>query len=210
MAAQKEKGKKVSQAPIKMPAAWTASSRPQGDTEDTNTSGAAPATIDVTQTPSDSTARTVNLKVNGRRCRFQVEPNWPLRDILRQKLGLTSVKDFCSGYGACGSCTVIMNGRPVLSCMILATECDGAEIETAEGIADAGHPLVEAYIMNWTAQCGYCTPGFLVTAKALLDHNNNPTVEEIKEALAGNLCRCGTYPVHIKAIQEAAKKLRGE
>jgi aerobic-type carbon monoxide dehydrogenase small subunit (CoxS/CutS family) len=210
MAAQKEKGKKVSPAPIKMPATWTASSKPQGSTEDSNRSGAAPATIDVTQTPSDSTARTVNFKVNGRGYRFQVEPNWPLRDILRQKLGLTSVKDFCSGYGACGSCTVIMNGRPVLSCMILATECNGADIETAEGIADAGHPLVEAYIMNWTAQCGYCTPGFLVTAKALLDHNNNPTIEEIKEALAGNLCRCGSYPVHIKAILEAARKLRGE
>jgi aerobic-type carbon monoxide dehydrogenase small subunit (CoxS/CutS family) len=210
MAAQKEKGKKVSTVPVKMPASWTDSSRPQGSIEDVNSSGAAPAAIDVTRTPSDSIARTVNFKVNGRNHRFQVEPNWPLRDVLRQKLGLTSVKDFCSGYGACGSCTVIMNGRPVLSCMILAAECNGAEIETAEGIADTGHPLIEAYIMNWTAQCGYCTPGFLVTAKALLDHNNNPTVEEIKEALAGNLCRCGTYPVHIKAIQEAAKKLRGE
>jgi aerobic-type carbon monoxide dehydrogenase small subunit (CoxS/CutS family) len=210
MAERKEKGKKISPAPVKMPVSWTASSRPQSSAGDINRSGAAPATIDVTRTPSDSIARTVNLKVNGRNHRFQVEPNWPLRDILRQKLGLTSVKDFCSGYGACGSCTVIMNGRPVLSCMVLAVECNDAEIETAEGIADAGHPLIEAYIMNWTAQCGYCTPGFLVTAKALLDHNDNPTIEEIKEALAGNLCRCGTYPVHIKAIQEAARKLRGE
>jgi len=192
-----------------MPAAWTTTSKPHKITGDINESCEA-VPIDVTQTPSDATARTVNLKVNGRRFSFQVEPNWPLRDVLRQKLGLTSVKDFCAGYGACGSCTVIMNGRPVLSCMILTVECDGAEIETAEGIADAGHPLVEAYIMNWTAQCGYCTPGFIVTAKALLDRNNNPTVDEIKEALAGNLCRCGTYPVHIKAIQEAAKKLRGE
>ena len=210
MAARKEKCEKISPAPIKMPATWTASSKPHGITEDISKSGAAPAAIDVTQTPSDATARTVNLKVNGRKHSFQAEPNWPLRDILRQKLGLTSVKDFCAGYGACGSCTVIMNGRPVLSCMVLAVECDGAEIETVEGIADAGHPLIEAYIMNWTAQCGYCTPGFIVTAKALLDHNSNPTVDEIKEALAGNLCRCGTYPVHIKAIQEAARKLRGE
>jgi hypothetical protein len=90
------------------------------------------------------------------------------------------------------------------------TDCDGAVIETAEGIADAKHPLVEAYIMNWTAQCGYCTPGFLVTAKALLDRIPNPTVEDIKEALAGNLCRCGTYPAHIKAIQDAANVLKGE
>ena len=92
----------------------------------------------------------------------------------------------------------------------MAADCEGVVIETAEGIADAKHPLIEAYIMNWTAQCGYCTPGFLVTAKALLDHNPNPTVEEIKEALGGNLCRCGTYPAHVKAIQEAAQVLRGE
>lgn len=113
----------------------------------------------------------------------------------------------CGGQGACGSCTVIVNGRPVLSCSTLAAECDGAVIETAEGIADAKHPLIETYVMNWTAQCGYCTPGFLVTAKALLDRNSNPTVEEIKEALGGNICRCGNYHVHIKAILDAAQKL---
>ena len=150
---------------------------------------------------------TVNLTVNRRKYQLQVEPNWPLRDVLREKLGLTSLKDFCNGYGACGSCTIIMNGRPVLSCMLLAIECDGAIIETAEGIAESKHPLIEAYIMNWTAQCGYCIPGFLVTAKALLDRNPDPTEDEIKEALAGNLCRCGTYPAQIKAVQEAAKKL---
>ncbi len=163
-----------------------------------------------TRGPLTTTPRTVGMMVNGRPYSLHVEPNWPLRDALRQKLGLTSIKDFCNGYGACGSCTVIMDGRPVLSCMSLAADCEGAVIETAEGIADSKHPLVEAYIMNWTAQCGYCTPGFLVTAKALLDHNPNPTVEEIKEALGGNLCRCGTYPAHIKAIQEAAKVLKGE
>ncbi|MBN1188292.1 MAG: (2Fe-2S)-binding protein [Dehalococcoidales bacterium] len=157
-----------------------------------------------------STARTVGMTVNGRNYRLRIEPNQPLREVLRQELGLTSIKDFCSGYGACGSCTVLMNGRPVLSCMVLAAECDGAVIETVEGIADSGHPLIEAYIMNWAAQCGYCTPGFIVTAKALLDRNPNPTVDEIKEALAGNLCRCGTYPAHIKAVLEAARKLRRE
>lgn len=155
-----------------------------------------------------SLKNSLKLTVNGEECNVHVEPNWPLRDVLRKKLGLTSVKDMCGGHGACGSCTVIMNGRPVLSCTILATECNGAVIETAEGIADSNHPLVEAYVMNWTAQCGYCTPGFIVTAKALLDHNPNPTVDEIKEALGGNICRCGTYPVHIKAIMEAAQKLR--
>jgi aerobic carbon-monoxide dehydrogenase small subunit len=159
---------------------------------------------------SPANIRAVKMTVNGRAHQLQVEPNAPLRDILRKNLGLTSIKDFCNGYGACGSCTVLMNGRPVLSCMVLAVECDGAVIETVEGIADAKHPLIEAYIMNWAAQCGYCTPGFIVTAKALLDHNLNPTVDEIKEALSGNLCRCGSYPVHIKAVQDAARILRGE
>jgi aerobic-type carbon monoxide dehydrogenase small subunit (CoxS/CutS family) len=159
---------------------------------------------------SAASIRVVQMTVNGRSHLLQVELNSPLRDVLRKKLGLTSVKDFCNGYGACGSCTVLMNGRPVLSCMVLAAECDGGIIETVEGIADSKHPLIEAYIMNWAAQCGYCTPGFIVTAKALLDRNNNPTVDEIKEALAGNLCRCGSYPVHIKAVQDAARILRGE
>jgi len=163
-----------------------------------------------TRIPSTITPRTVRMTVNGRPYSLHVEPNWTLRDVLRQKLGFTSVKDFCNGYGACGSCAVIMDGRPALSCMAIAADCDGAVIETAEGIADAKHPLIEAYIMNWTAQCGYCTPGFLVTAKALLDRIPNPTVQDIKEALAGNLCRCGTYPAHIKAIQDAAKVLKGE
>lgn len=166
--------------------------------------------IDVSRIPSSPTARSVSFTVNRRRFTCQVEPNWPLRDILRQRLGLTSIKDFCNGYGACGSCTVLMNGRPVLSCMVLAVECDGSVIETVEGIADANHPLIEASIMNWAAQCGYCIPGFIVTAKALLDRNTNPTEDEIKEALAGNLCRCGSYPAHIKAVQDAARKLRGE
>jgi aerobic-type carbon monoxide dehydrogenase small subunit (CoxS/CutS family) len=151
----------------------------------------------------------VRLTVNGRAHELEVEQNAPLRDVLRKKLGLTSLKDFCGGYGACGSCTVIMNGRPVLSCMVLAAECEGAVIETVEGIADAKHPLIEAYIMSWAAQCGYCTPGFIVTAKALLDRNPDPSEDEIKEALSGNLCRCGTYYAHIKAIKEAAKVLRG-
>ena len=160
-------------------------------------------------TSAISTSRNVKLTVNGKDYRLQIEPNWTLRDVLRRELGFISVKDMCGGYGACGSCSVIMNGRAVLSCTLLAIECDGAVIETAEGIADAKHPLVESYIRNWVAQCGYCTPGFLVTAKALLDRNPNPTADEIKEALSGNICRCGTYPVHIKAIQEAARELRG-
>ena len=149
----------------------------------------------------------ITITVNGRKYEVQVEPKDTLHRILRDELGITSPKDMCTGYGACGSCTVIMDGRPILSCMAIAIECDGATIETAEGIADANHPLVEAYIKHHCMQCGYCTPGFIVTAKALLDHNPSPTKEDIIEALGGNICRCGTYPAHIRAVLEAAESL---
>jgi len=154
----------------------------------------------------------IRLTVNGQAYQIQVQPEWTLNYLIHDKMGLTSPKMFCD-RGACGSCTVIMDGRPVLSCMSLAIECDGKKIETAEGIADAGHPLIESYVKHHCMQCGYCTPGFVTTAKALLDRNPNPTEEEIVEALGGNLCRCGTYPQHPKAIREAAGKLgrkRGE
>jgi len=152
-------------------------------------------------------ASMVKLKVNGRDYELRVEPNWTLWYILRDKLGITSPKDMCNGYGACGSCTVIMNGRPILSCMTLAAECGGANIETAEGIADAKHPLIEAYIELYAMQCGYCTPGFVVTAKALLDRNPRPTEADIREALGGNLCKCSSYPAHIRAVLVAAQEL---
>ncbi len=148
----------------------------------------------------------VTMRINGQQYQVQVEPEWTLNYLLHDRLGLTSPKMFCD-RGACGSCTVIMDGRPILSCMSLAIECDGATIETAEGICDAGHPLIEAYIDHHCMQCGYCTPGFITTAKALLDKNSKPTGEEIVEALGGNLCRCGTYPQHVKAILQAAQKL---
>jgi aerobic-type carbon monoxide dehydrogenase small subunit (CoxS/CutS family) len=149
----------------------------------------------------------IMLTINGQVYQVQVEPEWTLNYLLRDRLGLTSPKMFCD-RGACGSCTVIMDGRPILSCMSLAIECDGRTIETAEGIADAGHPLIESYVKHHCMQCGYCTPGFVTTAKALLDRNVNPTEEEIADALGGNLCRCGTYPQHSKAILEASEKLR--
>jgi aerobic-type carbon monoxide dehydrogenase small subunit (CoxS/CutS family) len=149
----------------------------------------------------------INLTINGQKYRFQVEPDWTLHYLIHDKLGLTGTKLMCD-RGACGSCTVIMNGRPILSCMTLAIECNGKQIETVEGIAAANHPLVEAYVKHHCMQCGYCTPGFVVTAKALLDRNLNPSEQDIREALGGNLCRCGTYPQHPKAILEAAKLLR--
>jgi len=148
----------------------------------------------------------IRLTLNGDEYQIQVQPEWTLNYLIHDKLGLTSPKMFCD-RGACGSCTVIMNGRPILSCMTLAIECDGNTIETAEGIADSGHPLVETYVKHHCMQCGYCTPGFITTAKALLDKNPDPNEEEIREALGGNLCRCGTYPQHPKAIMEAAEIL---
>ncbi len=149
----------------------------------------------------------IRLTINGEPYSVQVEPQWTLNYLIHDRLGLTSPKMFCD-RGACGSCTVIMDGRPILSCMTLAIECDGKSIETAEGIAQAKHPLVESYVKHHTMQCGYCTPGFITTSKALLDRNPDPTEEEIREALAGNLCRCGTYPQHPKAVLEAAHKIR--
>ena len=149
----------------------------------------------------------VDLVINGEPQTVLVQPQWTLQYVLAEKLGLLGTKEFC-GEGACGACTVIMEGRPVLSCMMLAIECGGKTIETIEGIARSGHPLIDAYIKHSCMQCGCCTPGFVVTAKALLDRNLDPTVDEIKEAMVGNLCRCGTYPAHIKAIQEAAAVLR--
>ena len=149
----------------------------------------------------------IKLTINRAEHSFQVEPNWTLYYLIHDKLGLTGAKQFCD-RGACGSCTMIVDGKPVLSCMILAIECDGKSVETVEGIAASGHPLIEAYVNNHAMQCGYCTPGFVVTSKALLDINQNPTEEEIVEALSGNLCRCSTYPQHPIAVKEAAGKLR--
>ena len=155
-----------------------------------------------------SDAITIELFVNGEKYRKTVEPHWTLRQLLRDEIGLTSPKDWCGGQGACGSCTVIIDGRPVLSCMTLACECGGARVETAEGIAKAKHPIIQAYIEYNAFQCGYCTPGFVCTAKALLDRNNNPTEADARDALGGNLCRCATYQQHPPAVLQAAKNLK--
>jgi len=151
----------------------------------------------------------IRINVNGNDYELQVEPDWTLYQLIHDRLGLTGTKQFCD-RGACGSCTVIMNGKPVLSCMMLAIECHGATIETSEGISDSGHPIIESYVENHCMQCGYCTPGFVAASKALLDRNPDPTEEEIKQALSGNLCRCGTYPQHVIAVRQASKKLRQE
>ncbi len=153
----------------------------------------------------------VLLHINGRDCQVLVEPHWTLHRALQYRLGLTGTKHMCD-RGVCGACTVIMDGRAVLACTTLALECEGKSIMTIEGIAadPKWKPLIDAYC-KWDAmQCGYCTPGFLVTAKALLDRNPHPTEAEIREALAGNICICGTYPRHSTAILEAAMKMSEE
>jgi aerobic-type carbon monoxide dehydrogenase small subunit (CoxS/CutS family) len=149
----------------------------------------------------------IRLTVNNESFEIGVFSNWTLQFVLHDKLGLLGAKDFCSA-GECGACTVIMDGRPVLSCMMLAIECDGSSIETVEGIARADHPLIDAYVDNSCMQCGYCTPGFVTAAKALLDRCPSPTEDQVKEALSGNLCRCGTYPQHVKAVLQASEKMK--
>ena len=149
----------------------------------------------------------IQLIINRRKYALRVEPEWTLYYLLHDKLGMIGSKQFCD-RGACGSCTVIMDGRAILSCMTLAIECDDKNIETIEGIAETNHPLIESYAKHHAMQCGYCTPGFVVTVKALLDKNPDPTADDVKMALAGNLCRCGTYPQHPGAVLEAAEKMK--
>jgi aerobic-type carbon monoxide dehydrogenase small subunit (CoxS/CutS family) len=149
------------------------------------------------------------LKVNGKEHEVLIEPHWTLQRTLQYKLGLTGAKQMCD-RGVCGSCSVIIDGRAVLSCTTLAVECEGKSIETVEGIAAnlKWKSLIDSYC-KWDAmQCGYCTPGFVVSAKALLEKNLNPTEDQCKQALAGNICCCGTYPRHPTAIMEAALALK--
>jgi len=154
---------------------------------------------------------TTSLHVNGKDYDVLIEPHWTLQRTLQFRLGLTGAKQMCD-RGVCGSCTVIIDGRAVLSCTTLAVECEGKSIQTVEGIAaeEKWKPLIDSYC-KWDAmQCGYCTPGFLVSSKALLDKNTNPSEDECKQALAGNICCCGTYPRHPTAIMEAAQNMKGD
>jgi carbon-monoxide dehydrogenase small subunit len=149
----------------------------------------------------------VRLTVNGENHELFVEPKKTLLDLLREDLELTGTKRGCDG-GECGTCTVLLNGQPVSACLVLAVEADGQNILTIEGLADGTHlhPLQEAFIQNGAVQCGYCSPGMILTAKALLDENPRPTELEVKKAIAGNLCRCGTYNKVVKAVLSVAEK----
>jgi carbon-monoxide dehydrogenase small subunit len=152
----------------------------------------------------------IKLRVNGESYEVQVEPKRLLLDVLRDNLGLTGAKKACD-FGNCGSCTVLMDGKPVLSCLVLAIEAQDKDILTVEGLAKNGqlHPLQQAFVDHGAIQCGFCTPGMLMSAKALLDENPKPTQAEIKEALSGNLCRCTGYAKIIKAVEAAAQKMQG-
>ncbi len=157
-------------------------------------------------------AVTIRLIVNGEEHKVEVEPWWSLAYVLREKIGLTGTKIMCNN-GACGSCTVLLDGQPVSSCLKLAVLAEGKNITTVEGLAntEAGelHPLQETFVKHSGLQCGTCTPGMLLTAKALLDKNPAPTEDEVREALAGNLCRCGTYKRIVQCVLIAAETMRG-
>ena len=153
----------------------------------------------------------VNTTINGDEVEFICQPDESLLDVLRNRLGLMGAKEGC-GTGDCGACSTMVDGRLVCSCLVLGAEAQGADIETIEGMADGGdlHPLQQKFIENAALQCGICTPGFLIAAKALLEKNPDPTETEIRYWLAGNLCRCTGYDKIVRAVQDAAAEMRGE
>lgn len=152
---------------------------------------------------------TINLTVNDSIYTVNVKPNAMLVDVLRDHLGLTGTKNGCNGRGSCGACTVIVDNEAVLSCLTIAASVEGKEIKTIEGLSKGEnlHPIQDAFIENGAIQCGFCTPGMIMSSKALLDKNCNPTSEEIREGLVGNLCRCTGYNKIIMAVSDAAEKI---
>lgn len=160
-----------------------------------------------------SNSKIVELTVNGREIEEIVQPMEPLQSVLREKLGYTATKTGCK-QGGCGSCTVLVDGEPMVSCLVPIEEAEGKEIVTLEGLSPEGedeyHPIQEAFLENYAMQCGYCTPGMIMTTKALLDRNPDPSREEIKDAIGGNICRCTGYKPIIEAVEDAAAALDGE
>jgi carbon-monoxide dehydrogenase small subunit len=152
----------------------------------------------------------IELIINGAPYQFQVEPQTTLLDLLREELRLIGTKEGC-GTGDCGVCTVLADGKPVNSCLMLATDADGRRIKTIEGLAMDGelHPLQKAFIDEGAVQCGFCSPGMILSAKALLDKNPHPSEEEIRTALSGVLCRCGSYTKIIAAVRAAGSAVTG-
>ncbi len=151
----------------------------------------------------------ITLTVNGQKREVDVKPHTRLLDLLREDLGLTGTKEGC-GKGECGACTVIMNNKVVASCLVLAPQADGAEIQTVEGLGgkEKLHPIQQSFIETGAVQCGFCIPGMIMSSKKLLDDNINPTKEEIKRGLSGNICRCTGYIKIIDAVEEASRKMK--
>lgn len=149
------------------------------------------------------------LKVNGRMAEIGDRPDRTLADALRGDLGLIGVRVSCA-EGECGSCTVLVDGRPVTACLMLARQAEGKEIETIEGLADNEtlDPIQQAFIDEQGFQCGFCTPGLILTAKAFLAENPDPSADEVAAAMSGNICRCGAYPYIVKSVLSAAQKMR--
>ena len=153
----------------------------------------------------------IAFNVNGVRYELKAKVTATLADVLREEIGLTGTKIMCN-EGECGACTVLMDGRPVLSCMMFAIDADGREILTIEGLADPAtgdlHPIQKAFVENSGMQCGVCTPGMILTAKAFIDENPNPSEDDVRNALSGNLCRCGNYQRITECVLAAAKMMR--
>ena len=149
-------------------------------------------------------AREINIKFNGKLHRLEVEPNRILSDLLREDLGLTGTKKSCE-IGVCGSCTVLLDGKAVNSCLVLAVDCHNREITTIEGLSTGKklHKLQEAFVEKGAIQCGFCTPGMILSSKALLDENPSPSEQEIRRAIAGNLCRCTGYAKIVEAVKSS-------
>src|SRR5512143_1888990 len=164
-----------------------------------------------TRSSDRSRVASIELTINGERTFAAFAPHKTLLEVLREDLRLTGTKHGCE-LGECGTCAVLVDGKPVLSCLVLGVECEGRRIDTIEGMAgpDGLHPLQRAFAELGAAQCGYCTPGFLLTARALLEENPSPTRNEIQEALSGNLCRCTGYVKIFEAVELAAAWMRGE
>ena len=152
---------------------------------------------------------TIRLNINGKMHEAEAKPLETLLAVLRDRLNFTGTKDGC-GEGVCGACTVLLDGHPVSSCLLVASYAEGKQITTIEGIAPDGklHPLQKAFLDNGAFQCGYCTPGMILMAKALLDQNSNPSKEEIRDFMAGNICRCTSYVEIVRAVKQAARRNR--
>ena len=153
---------------------------------------------------------TLTLKVNGRQHELDIEPQETLANVLRERLGLIGVRVSCE-EGECGACTVLIDGEPTASCLMLALQAEGKEIMTIEGLGteDNLHPIQEAFIEEQGFQCGFCTPGIILTTKAFLEKNPDPTPEEAAEAVGGHICRCGAYAHITRSVLKAAEKLKG-